>query len=111
MANEQNLKSFTSNQSHEEAVRNGSKGGIKSGQARREKKIFKEAIAERMGYKDFEEMIDNLIVRAKNNDKSFEVLRDTLGQKPTESVELNAEVNNPFANMSIEELRKIANSE
>ena len=34
MANEQNLKPFTSDQSHEEAVKNGSKGGKKSGQVR-----------------------------------------------------------------------------
>ena len=34
MANEQNLKPFTSDQSHEEAVKNGSKGGKKSGEVR-----------------------------------------------------------------------------
>ena len=38
MANEQNLKPFTSEQSREEAVKNGSKGGTKSGQVRAEKK-------------------------------------------------------------------------
>ena len=34
MANEQNLKPFTSDQSREEAVKNGSKGGKKSGEVR-----------------------------------------------------------------------------
>ena len=34
MANEQNLKPFTSDQSHEEAVKNGAKGGKKSGEVR-----------------------------------------------------------------------------
>lgn len=34
MANEENLKPFTSNQSREEAVKNGSKGGKKSGEVR-----------------------------------------------------------------------------
>lgn len=37
MANEQNLKPFTSTQSREEAVKNGRKGGIASGQAKRKK--------------------------------------------------------------------------
>ena len=40
-----------------------------------------------MGFDDFNEMIDNLIKRAKKQDKSFEVLRDTMGQKPIERVE------------------------
>ncbi len=38
MANEENLKKFTSEQSREEAVKNGKNGGIQSGKARRRKK-------------------------------------------------------------------------
>lgn len=38
MANEQNLKLFTSDQSREEAKKNGRKGGIASGEAKRERK-------------------------------------------------------------------------
>lgn len=37
MANEQNLTPFTSEQSHEEAVKNGKKGGVNSGKARKRK--------------------------------------------------------------------------
>lgn len=44
MANEENLKHFTSNQSREEAVRNGKKGGIKSGETRRKKRSMKQAM-------------------------------------------------------------------
>lgn len=40
MTGGQNLKPFTSNQSREEAVENGRKGGIKSGQVRRQKKTL-----------------------------------------------------------------------
>jgi len=40
MANEQNLVPFTSDQSREEAVKNGKKGGIASGQARRQRKTL-----------------------------------------------------------------------
>lgn len=63
----------------------------KSAEARsnnlKEKKIFKEAIAERLGEADFDEIIDNLIKRAKKNDKSLEILRDTLGQRPVDKAE------------------------
>ena len=46
MANEQNLRPFTSEQSREDAVKNGRKGGIASGQARREKKTVQKILAE-----------------------------------------------------------------
>ena len=110
MANEQNLKSLAT-RTQRERKEIASKGQKASTEAKKEKKIFKEAIAERMGYKDFEEMIDNLIDRAKNNDKSFEVLRDTLGQKPTEEMKINAVVNDPFDELSVEELKKLANEQ
>lgn len=42
MANEQNLIHFTSNQSREEAKRNGRKGGKRSGEVRRRRKAMKE---------------------------------------------------------------------
>ena len=42
MANEENLIPFTSNQSREEAKKNGSKGGKKSGEVRRKRKAMKE---------------------------------------------------------------------
>lgn len=44
-----------------------------------------------MGETDWNTMIDNLIERASADTKSFEVLRDTIGQKPTEHIE--ADVN------------------
>ena len=43
MPNEQNLIPFTSDQSREEAERNGRKGGIASGASRRRKRSMKEA--------------------------------------------------------------------
>lgn len=45
MANEENLKPFTSDQSREEAKKNGSKGGKASGTARRRKKAMRQAAA------------------------------------------------------------------
>ena len=44
MANNENLVPFTSNQSREEAVRNGRKGGINSGKSRRQKADFKKTL-------------------------------------------------------------------
>ena len=88
MANEQNLKPFKKGEiSSEVAKKNGSLGGKKKAENKKQEKIFQKAIAERMGYDDFNEMIDNLIKRAKKMDKSFEVLRDTMGQKPIEHIE------------------------
>ena len=48
MANEQNLKPFTSEQNREEAKKNGRKGGKASGEARRRKKALRETINEFM---------------------------------------------------------------
>lgn len=44
MANEENLKPFDSNQNREEAKKNGRKGGIASGEARRRKRSMREAL-------------------------------------------------------------------
>lgn len=44
MANVQNLTPFTSEQSHEEAVKNGAKGGKASGESRRKKRSLREAM-------------------------------------------------------------------
>ena len=46
MANEQNLQKFTSEQSREEASKNGKKGGIASGEARRKKANMRERLLE-----------------------------------------------------------------
>ena len=44
MANEQNLRPFTSDQSREEAKKNGQKGGIASGESKKRKKAIREAL-------------------------------------------------------------------
>lgn len=66
-----------------------SAGGKKSGEARREKKIIKEEILKRMSEKDWEEMMTNMIQRAKGTDKGFEVFRDSIGQKPITEIDAN----------------------
>lgn len=44
MANERNLTPFTSGQSHDEAVKNGKKGGVASGVARRRRKTMRQTL-------------------------------------------------------------------
>jgi len=93
MANEQNLIPIQKGElTKEEAKRRGSNGGKRSAEVRRENKLIKDRILERMGEKDWDEMIDGLIQRSKDSVKDFEVLRDTIGQKPTEHIE--ADVSN-----------------
>ena len=44
-----------------------------------------------MGEDDWDEMIDNLIKRAKKDRQDFETLRDTIGQKPKETLAVENE--------------------
>ena len=92
MANEKNLQNGKATQfkSGEEAARNGHKGGIRSGEVRRERKLIKDRILERMGETDWDEMIDGLIERSKDSVKDFEVLRDTIGEKPKDQIEVTS---------------------
>lgn len=85
MANEQNL---LPGGSHKFTLEEASKGGKRSAEVRRENKLIKDRILERMGEKDWDTMIDNLIARASEDTRSFEVLRDTIGQKPKDAVEV-----------------------
>lgn len=93
MANEQNLRVPTSS----EARKNGQKGGIASGEARRSKKLLRECLEilleKEMKGKNGETMsgaealATKLFAEAmKGNVKAFEVLRDTAGQKPVEKI-------------------------
>lgn len=49
MANEKNLIPFTSDQSHDEAVKNGKKGGVASGAARRRRKTMRQTLNALLG--------------------------------------------------------------
>lgn len=84
MANEQNLIPIKDS---DVARAMQEKSAKKRSENVRERKLFKEEILKRMGEDDWNEMVDKLIARAKEQDKAFEVLRDTVGQKPTEKVE------------------------
>lgn len=75
----------------EERKANASKAGQASAKKKAENKLIKDRILERMGEKDWNTMIDNLIARATEDTKSFEVLRDTIGQKPKDTLTVENE--------------------
>ena len=93
--NEENLKPIKKGElSKEEAKKRGRNGGIKSGEARREKKLFKEAIEKQLG-QSIDSMISSMIDQAqKGNVQAITFLRDTIGEKPSDKVEaeLNTDV-------------------
>ena len=87
MANEKNLKPIKKGElTKEEAKKRGSNGGKRSVEARRENKLIKDRILERMGETDWDEFIDGIIQRAKDSKADAEFLRDTIGQKPIDKV-------------------------
>lgn len=89
MANEENLKPIRKGDlSKEELKRRQSNGGKKSAEARREKKLIRDRILERMTENDWDEFIDGIIERAKKGDRAYELLRDTIGEKPVEQVNI-----------------------
>ena len=95
-ANPQNLKIPTS----EEARRNGAKGGMKSVESRRRKKLLRECLEELLDTEqdvkingvtlkktNAELLSVTLMKKALKGDvKAFEVLRDTAGEKPIDKV-------------------------
>lgn len=80
--NMQNLRT----PSTEEAREMQKKSAKKRSQNIKERKLIRQVIEERLGGKDLEEIVDNLIDRAKRDSKDFEVLQASLGQKPVEKV-------------------------
>lgn len=100
MANEENLKPFTSEQSREEAVRNGRKGGIASGEAKRERANLKKQLQIFLESDDYSDKHGNKMTGAelmvkvavkemsKGNPKFWELIRDTAGFKPIDKLQV-----------------------
>ena len=89
-----NEKNLNPTRSESEARENGKKGGIASGRARREKKMFQDAVLKALKTKDTDGMtvLEKGVVAViermlKGDTKAFEILRDTAGEKPTDKVE------------------------
>lgn len=96
MGRENNLKNFTSEQSRDEAARNGRKGGKASGRARKAKKNLREALKTLLEEKiqtddgtitGTEAMALKAFQGALNGDwKAWELVRDSSGQKPIDKI-------------------------
>ena len=91
MANEQNLKP----QAHKLTVEEQSNGGKASGKARRKRKEFKEALKTALTVvMDNNKTVQEIGIEAlmdkfmKGDPKVFELIRDTIGEKPTDKQEV-----------------------
>lgn len=129
MANEQNLRPGQYKFTLEDAK----KGQEASARKRRERKKFEELfnsyldkkvtneqIKEQMkyfGFKDSECTNKNAIVFAqykealKGSTQAFVAVRDTIGEKPKDNVNISGNLNNPFEGLSTEELRQLINND
>ncbi len=87
MANEQNLRTPSTSEAREMQK----KSAKKRQENRVKERIFAESIKQMLTDDDWAEIIRNAIDRAKDSDKSLEVLRDTIGQKPKEAVAIEQE--------------------
>ena len=85
MANEQNLKPVSSKKEARERGRN---GGLASGEARRKRKTLKEELLLILSEGETQQSVTlALIEKAMSGDtKAFEVIRDTIGEKPIDKV-------------------------
>ncbi len=108
MANEKNLKPLST----EKAREIGKKGGKKSAEVKKQKKLLKDLLQEALETKTESgnlaiDITNALIVKAKNGDvKAYEVIRDTLGQKPTENVNVNNSQTNKVLNSISKQLQR-----
>ena len=91
MANEQNLKPV---KSKKEARERGRKGGLASGEARRKRKTLKEELLLMLSDGDIQQKISLALINEAINGnnagsvtKAFEVIRDTIGERPVEKVQ------------------------
>ena len=87
MANEQNLKPFNELTENEQRAI-ASAGGKASGEARRKRKTLKEELLLMLAEGDTQQSVTlALIEKAMSGDtKAFEVIRDTIGEKPVDKV-------------------------
>jgi hypothetical protein len=93
MANNENLKSLadrTTAEQREIAIM----GGKASGEARRERKALKEQLLLILEDGDTQEKLCTALVSQarRGNIKAFEVLRDTIGEKPVDKSEVSGSV-------------------
>lgn len=115
-----------------EQVKTATQGGIASGKVRREKKAMKDTLATLLSMPlkdgmahDIDEiqsiaslngknitvqeaiMLAQIKKAVKGDTRAAEFVRDSSGNKLKEGIEISGEINNPFAELSTEELKKL----
>lgn len=92
MANEGNLKPV---RTKSEARRRGKKGGIASGKARKERKALREELLLLLSKDDTQEKVSLALIKQAldGNTKAFEVIRDTIGEKPVDKIDADLDFN------------------
>ena len=105
MANPENIRGheFTSDQSREEAAKNGRKGGKASGEARRRRKAMREAFDELLSRRftnhsgeelqGIEVITAKVFQQAMDGDlRAAQFIKDTVGEQPVQQVEVSAQI-------------------
>ncbi len=103
MANSENLKPPINKRSTDEQREIRKKGGIKSGEVRRARKTLKEELLLLLESGNTQNKISLALIKKaiKGDIKAFEVIRDTIGEKPTEKQEITGDIKttNPVINI------------
>ena len=108
MANAENLKPPINKRSTSEQREIRQKGGIKSGEVRRARKTLKEELLLLLESGNTQNKISLALIKKaiKGNIKAFEVIRDTIGEKPADKHELKGEFKQKA---SLEDIRNLKN--
>ena len=90
--NEENLVSLK-DRTTEEVREIARKGGIASGKSRRERKTLREELLLLLEKGDTQERVSLALIQQalEGNTKAFEVIRDSIGEKPTDKLEANVD--------------------
>lgn len=96
MANEQNLKPGGQPGGYKLSREEAKKGGIRSAETRRRRKTLREELLLLLGSDDVQKKISTALINEAMNGnnagsvtRAFEVVRDTIGEKPVEKVMLS----------------------
>ena len=110
MANEQNLIPL-SKRTQRERKEIARKGAEATNKKRAERKTLREELLLLLSEGDTQNKMSLALLKEaqKGNIKAYEVVRDTIGEKPKDNISISGEVNNPFKGLTTEELRKLIN--
>lgn len=91
MARNDNLTKLNASRTRKERIEAASKAGKASGRKRRAYASFRECFNENIDDEKRQELFNMLYKRARmGNLKAFEILRDTMGEKPVETVQVSS---------------------